>query len=167
MDFDLNNYLTRIGLSTAPAADYEGLRAVHRAQLEAIPFENLDVLTGRVLEVDPASVFAKLVGAEKVAIPFTLIEEDLPSYSFEPSWNEEKSEEERIVAVCDCGEWACQHTRCKVFTYRGTVTLSDFEYGVSDAGRSAVFRVPEERYRQVVTEMVECARDERIRRRLR
>jgi N-hydroxyarylamine O-acetyltransferase len=65
VDFDLESYLARIGLATPPAADYEGLRAVHRAQLEAIPFENLDVLMGRALEVDPASVFAKLVEAKR------------------------------------------------------------------------------------------------------
>lgn len=65
MDFDLSTYLTRVGLSAQPEADLAGLRAVHRAQLEAIPFENLDVLMGRGLEVDPQAVFAKLVVARR------------------------------------------------------------------------------------------------------
>ena len=62
MEFDLTAYLARVGLDTPPPPDLGGLLAVHRAQLEAIPFENLDVLMGRGLEVEPQAVFAKLVG---------------------------------------------------------------------------------------------------------
>lgn len=65
MDFDLKRYLRRIGLGAPPSLDLVGLRAVHRAQLEAIPFENLDVLMGRGIEVEPGAVFAKLVEAER------------------------------------------------------------------------------------------------------
>lgn len=61
MDFDLSAYFARIGLKEAPAPDVEGLLAVQRAHRLAIPFENLDVLLGRGISVDPDAIFDKLV----------------------------------------------------------------------------------------------------------
>jgi N-hydroxyarylamine O-acetyltransferase len=61
MDFDLDAYLERVGLSSPPPADEEGLRLLQRAQHFAIPFENLDIHLGRGVDLDPAIVFAKLV----------------------------------------------------------------------------------------------------------
>ena len=64
-DFDLDLYLARIGLQEAPAATAEGLAQLQRAHRLAIPFENLDVILGRGIAVDSASVFAKLVTARR------------------------------------------------------------------------------------------------------
>jgi N-hydroxyarylamine O-acetyltransferase len=57
----LTDYLTRIGCrgDLAPTADT--LRALHRAHLLAIPYENLDIHLSRPLVLDPERVFAKLV----------------------------------------------------------------------------------------------------------
>lgn len=63
--FDLNAYLARIALKEAPLADAEGLAALQRAHRLAIPFENLDVILGRGIRIDSASVFAKLVTARR------------------------------------------------------------------------------------------------------
>ncbi len=63
--FDLDAYLARIALSEAPIADAEGLAALQRAHRLAIPFENLDVILGRGVRIDSASVFAKLVTARR------------------------------------------------------------------------------------------------------
>ena len=58
---DLDAYLERIGLAGAPAADLDALRALHRAHHAAIPFENVDIVLGRSVEVDLESVQDKLV----------------------------------------------------------------------------------------------------------
>jgi N-hydroxyarylamine O-acetyltransferase len=60
-DFDLPAYLARIGLREVPAPDAEGLAAVQRAHRLAIPFENLDIILGRGISLDPDTVFDKLV----------------------------------------------------------------------------------------------------------
>jgi N-hydroxyarylamine O-acetyltransferase len=61
MAFALEPYLARIALPAPPAADAAGLIALQRAHRLAIPFENLDVILGRPIRIDGASVFAKLV----------------------------------------------------------------------------------------------------------
>ncbi|MFN3523840.1 MAG: arylamine N-acetyltransferase family protein [Phenylobacterium sp.] len=58
---DLQAYLDRIGFAGQPRPDLATLRAVHRAHLMAIPYENLDVQFGRPLTTDPAEAFDKLV----------------------------------------------------------------------------------------------------------
>ena len=63
--FDLDAYLARIALGERPLADAEGLAALQRAHRLAIPFENLDVILGRGIRIDSASVFAKLVTARR------------------------------------------------------------------------------------------------------
>lgn len=63
--FDLDRYLARIGLDVAPPADESGLAIVHAAQVIAIPFENLDIVLGRGIDVDPSAVFEKLVNDER------------------------------------------------------------------------------------------------------
>lgn len=60
--FDLPAYLDRIGLAQAPTATLAGLEAVCLHHVGAIPFENLDPLTGRTPSLEPARLQAKLVG---------------------------------------------------------------------------------------------------------
>lgn len=57
----LEHYLDRVGFDGSPAPTLETLRALHRAHLRAIPYENLDIHLGRRLTLDPADWFAKLV----------------------------------------------------------------------------------------------------------
>ena len=64
-DFDLSAYLARIGLEASPEPTAEGLAQLQRAHRLAIPFENLDVILGRGVAIDSASVFAKLVTARR------------------------------------------------------------------------------------------------------
>lgn len=65
MSFDLDAYLARIALGARPSPDAEGLERLQRAHRLAIPFENLDVILGRGIRIDSASVFAKLVTARR------------------------------------------------------------------------------------------------------
>jgi N-hydroxyarylamine O-acetyltransferase len=61
MSVDLAAYLRRIGLEAAPAADLMGLQALHFAHVTTIPFENLDIQMGLPIQLDLASLQAKLV----------------------------------------------------------------------------------------------------------
>lgn len=59
---DLDAYLRRIAWDgTALRPDLATLARLLAAHMRAIPFENLDVLAGRPVRIDPASVAAKLV----------------------------------------------------------------------------------------------------------
>jgi len=60
-EFDLAAYLARIGLPAAPPPTAAGLAELHLAHATHIPFENLDVLLGRPIRLDPASLQRKLV----------------------------------------------------------------------------------------------------------
>ncbi|GAA2274585.1 arylamine N-acetyltransferase [Nonomuraea roseoviolacea subsp. roseoviolacea] len=58
---DLDAYLARIGHDGARAPSAATLRAVHRAHVTSIPFENLDVVLGRGVPIDLESLQDKLV----------------------------------------------------------------------------------------------------------
>jgi N-hydroxyarylamine O-acetyltransferase len=57
----LSAYLRRIGFEQRPRPDLDTLRRLHRAHLQAIPYENLDVQLGRGASRDPQAIFDKLV----------------------------------------------------------------------------------------------------------
>ncbi len=63
--FDLDAYLARIDMPARPTPDAAGLDRLQHAHRLAIPFENLDVILGRGIAIDEASVFAKLVTARR------------------------------------------------------------------------------------------------------
>nr|CAF05656.1 TubG protein [Archangium disciforme] len=54
--FDATRYLERIGVSAGTP-----LAALHRAHLEAVPFENLDIHLKRPIRLDEAAFFEKVV----------------------------------------------------------------------------------------------------------
>ncbi|MFI8826676.1 arylamine N-acetyltransferase [Streptomyces sp. NPDC053431] len=64
-ELDLDAYLARIGYSGRVAPDLATLRALHRAHVAAIPFENLDVALGRRVSLDVKDLEAKLVGRRR------------------------------------------------------------------------------------------------------
>ncbi|MFJ9809337.1 arylamine N-acetyltransferase [Streptomyces sp. NPDC101158] len=64
-ELDLDAYLARIGYSGGLTPDLATLRALHRAHVEAIPFENLDVALGRRISLDVKDLEAKLVGRRR------------------------------------------------------------------------------------------------------
>ncbi len=59
--FDLDGYLARIGVTATPAPTLDYLALMARAQLYAIPFENLDPLAGVPVRLDVASMWDKIV----------------------------------------------------------------------------------------------------------
>lgn len=60
-NFDLQRYLDRIGQDAAPAGDLAGVTALLRHQLQAVPFENLDVRAGRGVSLEPEAIVDKIV----------------------------------------------------------------------------------------------------------
>ena len=63
---DAAAYLARIGYDGALAPTAATLRALHRAHMMAVPFENLDIFGARRhLTLDPEAFFAKVVGERR------------------------------------------------------------------------------------------------------
>lgn len=60
-DLDLDAYLARIGFTGEVKPDLDTLRALHRAHIAAIPFENLEIMLGRPVDLGLAALQAKLV----------------------------------------------------------------------------------------------------------
>jgi N-hydroxyarylamine O-acetyltransferase len=58
---DLDRYFARIGHRGSRAPTLATLNDIVRAHVETIPFENLDVLLGRRIDLDPAAIERKLV----------------------------------------------------------------------------------------------------------
>jgi N-hydroxyarylamine O-acetyltransferase len=58
---ELAAYFDRIGYAGSARPDLATLQAVHRAHLQAIPYDSLDVQLGRPLTIDPAQAYDKIV----------------------------------------------------------------------------------------------------------
>jgi N-hydroxyarylamine O-acetyltransferase len=65
MTLQIDAYFKRIGWSGERAATLTTLSGILRAHMETIPFENIDVLLGRGVRVDLASIEAKLVAQRR------------------------------------------------------------------------------------------------------
>ena len=84
MPFELATYLNRIGLENCPP-DVGGLKQLQTAQISAIPFENVMPFSGKVPDLDPASLWQKLVLANCGGYCFevnTLLGEALDALGF-------------------------------------------------------------------------------------
>lgn len=58
---DVEAYLRRIGYEGEAKPGLETLRALHRAHVAAIPFENLEIMLGRPVLLEPAALQDKMV----------------------------------------------------------------------------------------------------------
>ncbi len=58
-------YLQRIGYSGPLTPGSDTLRALHRAHLLSVPFENLDISLGRKIVADEAAILRKVVGLRR------------------------------------------------------------------------------------------------------
>jgi N-hydroxyarylamine O-acetyltransferase len=85
--FDLDGYLARVGWDGSREPTFDTLAGVLRAHMTAIPFENLDVLLGRGVNIDPDAIYAKLVTAHRGGYCFehgTLLDVALQHLGFSP-----------------------------------------------------------------------------------
>lgn len=84
--FDLPAYLKRVGLNVGQVPSVETLTALHEAHLGAIPFENLDILLGRPIDLGLPALQAKLVMQQRGGYCFeqnTLFRAALESLGFQ------------------------------------------------------------------------------------
>ncbi len=65
MSIHPSEYLKRIGYGGPLEPSAATLRALHRAHLYTVPFENLDIHLGRPIVLDEAAFFAKIVRARR------------------------------------------------------------------------------------------------------
>ncbi len=85
--FDLDSYLDRIGWRASRAVDLPTLTGLVRAHMAAIPFENFDVLLGRGVSLDLASLQCKIVERRRGGYCFehaTLFAAALDTLGFAP-----------------------------------------------------------------------------------
>ncbi len=83
---DLDAYFARIDYRGSRAPTLDTLHAIARRHVETIPFENIDVLLGRGIDLEIDALFAKLVVARRGGYCFeqnTLMLEVLTALGFE------------------------------------------------------------------------------------
>ena len=83
-DIEISNYLKRINLTDCNN-DLEGLTKLQQNHMEHIPFENLDVVVGRKIEIEINHLFNKVVNSKRGGYCFelnTLFSELLKSLGF-------------------------------------------------------------------------------------
>ncbi len=68
----ISDYLTRIGLEAAPQATLDGLHLLQIHHMRHVPFENLNVLLGRPLNLSPDALFEKIVRRNRGGYCFEL-----------------------------------------------------------------------------------------------
>ncbi|HEY5237524.1 MAG TPA: arylamine N-acetyltransferase [Rhizomicrobium sp.] len=61
----IDDYLHRIGLTQRPRADLAGLTAIHRAHMQSIAYENLDVQLGCAVTIERAPILEKVVDRKR------------------------------------------------------------------------------------------------------
>jgi len=84
--FDLDGYCGRIGYNGAREPTFAVLRAIHLLHPQTIPFENLDVLLHRPIEIDAESLQRKLVAGGRGGYCFEqnlLFSHALKAFGFE------------------------------------------------------------------------------------
>lgn len=62
---DLDAYFQRLGLEASPEVSLPALQRLIAAHVRAIPFENLDILLGRGISLDPRALQEKLVHGQR------------------------------------------------------------------------------------------------------
>ena len=62
---DAAAYLSRIAYHGSSAPTAETLRALHRAHLLTVPFENLDIHLGVPIRLEEAALFQKIVARNR------------------------------------------------------------------------------------------------------
>ncbi len=65
-------YLARLGFDRPEAPTLESLQRLQRAHVQTIPYENLDVLAGKPVSLDPIDLFRKIIVGRRGGYCFEL-----------------------------------------------------------------------------------------------
>ena len=101
----------------------------------------------------------EMIGGEEGGIPYWLFEDNLPHY---PPFGLSQDRTRRIVCVCECGEYGCGHTSCRLVEDNGVVTLCEFSGVVSPSEERRSFTFEAGHFQEVVAEMVRRAKKRNI-----
>lgn len=63
--FNLTAYCQRIGFTGELRPDLATVQALMQHQLRSVPFENLDVLAGKPISLNPTDILAKIIGQQR------------------------------------------------------------------------------------------------------
>jgi N-hydroxyarylamine O-acetyltransferase len=63
--FNLTDYCQRIGFDGELRPDIATVQALMQHQLRSVPFENLDVLAGKPISLNPDDIVAKIIGQQR------------------------------------------------------------------------------------------------------
>lgn len=58
---NIEDCLKRLGVRSLPDTPLPRLQALHRAMIRTVPFENIAILEGQSISLDPEAIFAKIV----------------------------------------------------------------------------------------------------------
>lgn len=101
-----------------------------------------------------------LVGSRDTAFPYWIVEDGLPRW---PPHGLIEDPEIRIVCVCNCGEYGCSHTRCRVTRRGDEVVFHEFAFDVTKEGAQMQFWFGASNYDEVCREIAAVARGQRER----
>lgn len=96
---DIERYFKYIGINKPTSISFEALKEIHKHHLLRIPFENLDIINGKPLSMNPSFIMTKIIENKRGGICFetnTLLSTILVELGFEVNyvsakfWNDEK-----------------------------------------------------------------------------
>ena len=116
---DLKAYFERVGHSGGADPDLATLKALHRAHVRAIPFENLEIQTGGSITLDAGTLLAKMVRRRRGGYCFeqnTLFKMVLESIGFKVTPREARVRQQAagtvrprthmvLITHCEKREW--------------------------------------------------------------
>lgn len=158
--FNLPAYLSRIGFQQPTHADLPTLFALHRAHVEAIPFENADIQMGCPINLTAAALQAKLVDRRRGGYCFEqnrLFALALEAIGFAPITGEARVRQDtsgkllprtHMVLVVPCGgrDWLADvgfggDGLIEPVTFAGDMAeQAGYTYRVTDEGRLRVLQ---------------------------
>ena len=94
------------------------------------------------LLIDGISI-SEILGDRNAGIPYWISERGIPTW---PPYDQKDNSNTLIVTVCNCGEYGCGHSRCKVKIEEEVVTLYDFQGDVGQKGKTFIYSFPKTEY---------------------
>jgi len=136
-NFELTRYCERIGYDGPLENDLKTLNALHRAQLFRIPFENLDVASGKIVDLTPERIVEKLIDEKRGGYCYEvngLLAMALSALGFEyrmcaarPRYNYTtlRPKTHMVLAVKVSGEWWLADTGFGGYGLRAPLRIKD------------------------------------------